>query len=74
MSACRSCGASVRWAVTSANKKMPVDVAPVVDGNLVIEREGPTPEVRYLAADEETEKDRYVSHFATCPQAKEWRA
>ena len=33
---CRSCGAEIVWAVTQLGKRMPVDVAPVVGGNLVL--------------------------------------
>ena len=78
---CRSCGAEVIWAVTENGKRMPVDAMPREDGNIMLthypdgqiaadyvnptlfeEWDVPAPEPR-----------RYVSHFATCSQSKQWR-
>jgi hypothetical protein len=34
---CRSCKQPVRWAVTAGGHPMPLDINPVVDGNLKLE-------------------------------------
>lgn len=74
---CRSCGTTVVWTITTALSKMPVDVAPSEDGNVALM------EPRYhghlrsivlgpldtLTHDAPLRK----SHFATCPNAGEWR-
>ncbi len=70
-SACRSCDAPVLWVVTLAGKRMPLDAKPRPDGNVILFGDG---RCRYLGKDEgPVEQPRYVSHFATCGQAKEWR-
>ena len=66
---CRSCGAPIRWVKTRTGKSMPVDFA---GERRMVERErrhdprliDPVFEMR----------DTYVSHFATCPDAKRWRS
>jgi hypothetical protein len=60
---CRSCQEEVYWIVTAAGKRMPVDVE--VEGGI-------TP----IGGGVPTAFDcdgRGVSHFATCPQADQWR-
>lgn len=71
MSICSSCGAPIIWLRTFAGKSIPVDEVPVPDGNIVVLGDSDT--CQTLKKGEETEKPRYVSHFATCPQAKDWR-
>lgn len=79
MSACRSCGAPIEWCVTTKGRNMPLDPEPRDDGNLVKDgatlwRGGETVAiVRFVATDIEVMDDRYVSHFVTCPHAKEHR-
>lgn len=77
---CSSCRRPIEWALTEAGKRIPLDPAPVPDGNLVIERRDldGTPHVRYLTkagADLFTDAnaERRVTHFATCPNAKAHR-
>lgn len=78
---CRSCRAEIVWATTEQGKSMPVDLAPVDHGNVYYIDQGAMPRVRVLADPQPTlEEDadsadglRYVSHFATCPQADGWR-
>lgn len=63
MSRCRSCGAPVTWAKTESGKSMPIERSD--DGNLT-----------YDAATGRVLHDpegAWVSHFATCGQADEWR-
>ena len=71
MSACRSCGAPIEWATWAAGgKAVPLDRDPAPDGNLVLING----HVRhFMAEDERLARDRRKSHFATCPDAKDWR-
>lgn len=67
MSECRSCGAEVFWAKTDRSVML-VDREPRADGNLVVTGDLVTT-VRVLRKGEEYDGDRYVSHFATCPNS-----
>jgi hypothetical protein len=80
MATCRSCDAVIEWVLTEKAKRMPIDALPVADGNLTMDRDergnlkmGPNGilRVRAVKAGEElpAETSRYVSHFATCPDA-----
>jgi len=84
MSACRSCGAPVLWALNGATKRgEPLDAEPRDDGNIEIvahtEIDGRrVPVAHHLTKDERDQhsliaRHRYVSHFATCPNANDWR-
>ena len=61
MAECQSCGAEIVWFKTRAGKWMPAD---------------PRPEKRLVVrASELVEvKDTYVPHWATCPDAEDFRA
>jgi hypothetical protein len=65
---CRSCGAPVVWVWSSAGKAMPLDAVPVPDGmfQLVDGR-------AWTVRSDLQPGPRYTSHFATCPQAYDWR-
>lgn len=65
---CRSCGASIFWALTFKGKRMPIDSEMVPDGNIVVE-DG----VAYVQTADTAQLLAYKSHYATCPQADEWR-
>jgi hypothetical protein len=74
-STCSSCGAPIVWAETEAGRPIPLDRAPRTAGNIVQtdldlfhDPTGPI-RVRYLRRDEPHDGPRYVSHFATCPDA-----
>jgi len=69
---CRSCGEPILWVEMAATgRKMPLDVLPVPAGNVVL---GPDGRARVLGKGEDAgETPRYVSHYATCPQAVTWR-
>lgn len=83
MSACRSCGAPVIWTKTAGGKSMPVDAEPPADGNGNVrvdgigERSAPVAtvlgplEVAMLAP--EVREELRLSHFVTCPDAKDWK-
>jgi hypothetical protein len=78
MGRCRSCGAPIRWAVTVNGKRMPVDDQPVPDGNLVLSDPTPGAYAPVAAAFDPQQlliddPPRFVSHFATCPQADQYR-
>lgn len=80
---CKSCSADIRWAVTVNGKKIPIDYAPVVKGNITLtERQGLPPIAVVLNAQGDAflealqpsaESPRYTSHFATCPDAAAFR-
>lgn len=74
MSACRSCGAAIRWERTVAGKPIPLDPEPRDDGNLGIRDDG---RVYSLGTPGQGALDlgvpRFVTHFATCPNADEHR-
>lgn len=66
---CRSCGAPMFFARTAAGKLLPIDAVPVDDGNVEILDDGSA-----LVHGSPTLFGgvRYVSHFVTCPDGKEW--
>lgn len=72
MATCRSCGADIEW-VTSATtgRPMPVDVGPASKGNLAVVSGRAH---AYSKTDEGLHRERRVSHFATCPDAGDWRS
>jgi hypothetical protein len=72
VSACRSCGAEVFWAVTASGKRMPVDADVTADGNVSIGPDG----LAYVVPAGHVASPaypRYTSHFATCPNAAHHR-
>lgn len=77
---CRSCAAPMFWAETSNGKRIPLDQQPVHDGNMrILLRPGLIPlafslkELEGFAYTDKVSPGAYVSHFATCPQSKQWR-
>jgi hypothetical protein len=68
VSVCKSCGAQIRWAKTEAGKTIPLDPEPTLNGNVVLDHAG-VAHVRHAGVG----GARYVSHFATCPFAKQHR-
>lgn len=79
---CRSCGAAIRWAHTANSRAMPLDAEPVADGNVVFtgrtvsnDRGVAAPEVRVESQPPmfDDGAPRFVAHFATCPNADQWR-
>lgn len=77
MSVCRSCGAPVRWVTVASTvgtwpyKAMPVDAEAVEGGNVEVAANGLA--IVHGQPELDPQGPRYVSHFATCPQAGEWR-
>lgn len=78
VSACRSCGAEILWAHTRDGKRIPLDAVPSPAGNVYLNESATFARASVLsgalleAARSAGEKLR-TSHFATCPQAGEWR-
>lgn len=65
-STCRSCFANIVWAKTLKGHNIPLDPRPTPQGNLVFEADDVT--VR-PARTHDLGGVRFVSHFATCPNA-----
>lgn len=76
---CRSCGAPVIWGVSYTGRRMIFDAEPAPDGEWYFEP-GPRPdEPRAIGVGRSGalpllgDGRLYRSHFATCPDAEEWR-
>lgn len=77
---CKSCDATIFWARTRNGRNLPVDAEPVADGNLRVTfgKYGP-PTAAIVDARQVDARQiglfdkRYVSHFATCPNADQHR-
>lgn len=76
---CKSCGALIFWVTWPASgKNMPVDAAASQDGDIVLtwkprEQKLWAAKAAQLGEHELVSRNRYVSHFSTCPQAKQHR-
>lgn len=76
---CRGCQGPMLWALTDKGKGIPLDPDSVPDGNLVAAGE-PAADgrmvVRYIRKGEELPEGtlRFKSHFATCPNAEQFRS
>ena len=66
---CRSCKASIVWAITEKGHRIPLDAEPTVAGNLVIVDGVARPP----RIDDDVPFLQWVSHFATCPHADQHR-
>jgi hypothetical protein len=69
MSNCRSCTAPITWVYTQGGQRTPLDEQPEPAGEWVLI--GRTT-VRKAQPDDDP-KLRFVSHWATCPDASKWR-
>ena len=79
---CRSCGASIIWAITQRGVRIPLDAEPnPIKGNTMIDPEtiivnGHAEEqwrARQVAPLLDGAQTRYMPHHATCPQGRSWR-
>lgn len=73
MAHCKTCGASILWVVVGPSKKTtPINAQPDPErGNIRL-----TDKLAYYMSEEERlayQGPRYLSHFATCPQATQHR-
>lgn len=76
MSKCKSCGAEIKWILTQSGKKMPVDAKPVpyrADPGGSLSLVTMTGRVERGVLDLDSDRQGYVSHFATCPAADSFR-
>jgi hypothetical protein len=77
---CSSCAAPIIWAETKRGSRIPIDAQPVDGGDLVLRRQRGDEALLALHAavnvesfDPRPGERRYVSHFATCPDADQHR-
>lgn len=75
LAVCKACKGSVIWGETSAGKLMPVNAEPVADGNLRLMYGPGGGKVLIItgAPPEGSAEPRFMSHFATCPEAARYR-
>jgi len=69
---CETCGAAIVWCLTKNDKRQPVDVDPVANGNIKIMEE-PDGTLRSIVVKPGSEPNLRISHHATCPDAKQWK-
>jgi hypothetical protein len=70
---CRSCGAPIRWCLTTNGHKMPIDRELVADGEVILTTHRSEPLALVYDPAIHGDAPRYRSHFKTCPHADEWR-
>ena len=80
-SACSKCGEPMIWTRTRKGKNMPVDAEPSGDGSFYLiepeqrgqENDGKIAAVWVPEDNRATRADLHTAHFATCPNADEFR-
>lgn len=72
---CRSCQGLIIWATTVGGRATPIDAVPADGGNIELNRSGPGPmaTATIITAPPLFAKPLRKSHFASCPDAVEWR-
>ena len=74
---CRSCEASIIWALTRRGRWMPLDAQPLRDdepGGWIVYEAGLEWRTRpYRPEQDGDSTPRYRPHYATCPHAHAWR-
>lgn len=72
---CRSCKALMFWVVTAKGNRMPVDAKPDPAGGFVLtlKADGQLHAEAFYEPTHGTKRNRYTSHFATCPNASQHR-
>lgn len=78
MTTCASCGASIFWAVSANNSRMPINAEPDPEGNVLVSVSRSNPENKkcvVLKRDQARLEGRryFTSHFSSCPNAKKHR-
>lgn len=78
MPICRSCGTKIEFIKTRKGNMMPVEQDSLLwsdleDGMTVISEDGEVHTVGKSGFQDMEERDWFVSHFANCPQANDWR-
>jgi len=78
-SECNTCGAPMYWARTRDGKAIPIDVKPTPKGNILLTYNQSRDDLNAkVYAPNNTHnippgRNRYTSHFATCPDADKHR-
>lgn len=68
---CRSCGASILWAVSAkTGKRMPLDGEPTATGTMAFNPQG---HAEYVDPKGDDPRPRFLSHHASCPQGASWK-
>jgi len=68
---CNSCEAEIEWAESATTgKPVPLNVGATPDGSLAVVNGKAH---AYTLEDLALKRDRRTSHFATCPDADDWR-
>lgn len=74
VSRCSSCRALLRWERTLAGKRIPLDSAPVREGNVVLENGVALVLGKHKAAQARLDgRTLFMPHHATCPQRASYR-
>lgn len=74
--ACKGCGELMTWVNTTQGRAMPLDPAPVPNGNVVIVRDGGGGLLAEYLRRTDTPAPgtpRYQSHFSSCPERARFR-
>ena len=78
-SICRGCGAEIIWIRTTAGKSMPCDPEPVsywastTGKQVIITPNGEARTCRLEGPHNDATGIGYISHFATCPKANQFK-
>lgn len=71
MANCKSCNAEIEWVESErTGKPMPLDAGPIENGNLVVVNGRAR---GFTAEDVRLARERRRSHFASCPNAADFR-
>ena len=77
MSRCKGCGAEISWIKTKSGKSMPVDEKPVPyhigKGAKIVTEDGDVVSGSLEGPENTFVGFGYISHFATCPKAGQYR-
>lgn len=71
---CKSCGAEIYWVSTTNGRSTPMNAKVEPEGGwvLTLKPDG-TPLAEIFHSREHINRNRYISHFATCPSAGDHR-
>jgi hypothetical protein len=75
VASCRSCNAEIEWFTwADSGRAVPLDARPApADAKNALAVIGGGKVRRYTVEDARLGRDRRIPHFATCPDAKDWR-
>jgi len=76
--ACQSCDARIVWVKTTHGGRMPLDAEPHEEGSILVAFARDEPMGVVLTGDvlawaRDNDATLYRSHFASCPDAEQWR-